>query len=94
MYYDYIYLDPRKEGQFTYQTLGFLFEPFYVGKGKGNRDRRHLTLAKKETSHMANRIKAIKTVVSEPYIIHIEEHLSEEAALEKEVRLAKKMAGI
>jgi len=43
-YYNYIYLDPRKKGIFKYpklfkidiQTI-YYFEPFYVGRGCGNR---------------------------------------------------------
>uniref|UniRef100_UPI0037511A01 LEM-3-like GIY-YIG domain-containing protein n=1 Tax=Acinetobacter sp. TaxID=472 RepID=UPI0037511A01 len=41
-YYVYIFLDPRKSGYFSYGDLNFVFEPFYVGKGKDNRFKRHL----------------------------------------------------
>jgi hypothetical protein len=36
IFYNYIYLDPRKPGRYTFKNLNFslLFEPFYVGKGK------------------------------------------------------------
>lgn len=41
-YYTYIYLDPRKPGKYEYtlkneETIRFDYEPFYVGKGTGNR---------------------------------------------------------
>ncbi len=37
-FYTYIYLDPRKPGTFIYDNMfEFEYEPFYVGKGKGNR---------------------------------------------------------
>jgi hypothetical protein len=36
-FYVYIYLDPRKPGIYKYGKYKFDYEPFYVGKGKGNR---------------------------------------------------------
>lgn len=49
--YTYIYLDPRKKGSFSYDgiDMSFLFEPFYVGKGKKDRIDQHLD-AKRKTS--------------------------------------------
>ena len=41
-FYVYIYLDPRKPGKYTYEDLCFLYEPFYIGKGKNNRIDGHL----------------------------------------------------
>lgn len=42
-----VYLDSRKPGRFSYVGLDkvFLYEPFYVGKGKNNRHLDHLYLA-------------------------------------------------
>ena len=36
MHYVYAYLDPRKPGKYSYKGLNvsFLYEPFYIGKGK------------------------------------------------------------
>lgn len=43
-YYNYMYLDPRKRGNYSYEGLNFslLYEPFYVGKGEGYRKFKHL----------------------------------------------------
>jgi hypothetical protein len=45
----YVYLDPRKPGDYNYQIgdelLHFDYEPFYIGKGKNNRHTSHLTEA-------------------------------------------------
>jgi len=36
-FYVYALLDPRKPGRYVYETWEFDHEPFYVGKGSGNR---------------------------------------------------------
>lgn len=50
-YYVYMYLDPTKQGIFKYKDLDKVFrsEPFYVGKGCGNRKNFHLYKAKKSS---------------------------------------------
>lgn len=42
MFYNYVYLDPRKPYQIETNTICFLYEPLYVGKGKDNRCFEHL----------------------------------------------------
>jgi hypothetical protein len=68
-YYTYIYLDPRKRGNYSYPGLNmsFLYEPFYAGKGtgeKGVRCRRfaHISAARnsKKTSYFLNLIRKIE----------------------------------
>jgi hypothetical protein len=41
-FYTYIYLDPRKPGNFKYGKYEFNYEPFYVGKGYNERCYIHL----------------------------------------------------
>lgn len=52
IYYNYIYLNPFKKGKFSYDFLPicFLYEPFYVGKGTGNRYLNHFEECKKKKS--------------------------------------------
>lgn len=45
--YVYIYLDPRKQGNYKYENYFFDYEPFYVGKGCKNRLYAHLKEAEK-----------------------------------------------
>lgn len=42
IYYVYVYLDPRKSGKYVYEDVEFDYEPFYVGKGHGDRINEHL----------------------------------------------------
>jgi hypothetical protein len=42
MFYNYIFLDPRKPGKYLYENFSLLYEPFYVGKGKKDRYKTHL----------------------------------------------------
>ena len=46
MYYVYVYLDSRKKGKYVYDNIQFDYEPFYIGKGKNNRDICHLEKCK------------------------------------------------
>lgn len=42
-FYIYVYLDPRKIGNYNYFDYKFDYEPFYVGKGSNDRYKEHLT---------------------------------------------------
>jgi hypothetical protein len=82
IYYVYIYLDPRKQGNFYYQennlSLIFNYEPFYVGAGKNKRLYDHLQEAKRthKNSYKINKIKAILNLGYEPIIYKLCENMS------------------
>lgn len=42
-FYVYVLLDPRKPGRYEYEGVDYIFdyEPFYVGKGSGDRSKKH-----------------------------------------------------
>lgn len=67
MFYVYLYLDPRKSGNFQYKDHLFDFEPFYVGKGSGKRLNEHL----KRTDHspITCKIRKLQSLGLEPTII-------------------------
>ncbi len=87
-YYVYIYLDPRKSGEFKYGNYTFEYEPFYVGKGTKSRYLRHL----KETLRnplKTNKIKKILDLKLTPVILKVKEHITNADALSLEIDLIK-----
>jgi len=86
-FYNYILLDPRKKGKFLYENLEFEFEPFYVGKGKCGRHKRHLLNVKYgnfKNSPKNQKINKLIKMGLEPLVIIIESDLCEEASFENE----------
>ena len=92
-FYTYVYLDPTKNGNFTYSDYKFSHEPFYVGKGKGNQFSEHLRIAKnkirtgrKGGNYRINKIMKILREGEKPIIIKNKISSEEEAfRLEKEM---------
>lgn len=81
-YYVYVYLDPRKQGNYTYGDYNFPYEPFYIGKGSGKRIESHVRQAKcKKISHCnplkLNKIRKLLKLGLKPICIKIEDNLSE-----------------
>lgn len=91
VYYVYVYLDPRKKGEYCYGDYKFDYEPFYVGKGIGNRYLKHLLENSKNTSnHFKHRIiNKIRDVGLEPIIIKVKTGLGENKSYEIETELIK-----
>lgn len=88
-FYVYAYLDIRKPGIFTYSDVIFDYEPFYIGKGTGDRCYYHLNeaLYSKEISksYKCNKIlKIIRDCKDTPKIVKIMDYLTNEESLESE----------
>lgn len=90
MYYVYVYLDPRKPEIKSYPDIGisFLYEPIYIGKGKGKRCFYHLNKTKKkitiDNQWLQNKINKILSDNLEPFIFKIAYFENEKDAFEFE----------
>lgn len=68
-FYVYVYLNPLKPREYKYGSYKFDYEPFYVGKGLGNRYKMHLFECKRgENKHKDNTIKSILNSGLKPII--------------------------
>lgn len=63
-FYVYVYLDPRKPGKYIYGEYEFDYEPFYVGKGKGNRFKNHLTKYLLENDNNKLKVNKINKIIN------------------------------
>ena len=90
-FYVYIYLDPRKPGNFCYGNLKFNFEPFYVGKGRRNRCYHGLKPYKEYEKrwHKFRKIEKINKEGYTPIIIKLYENISDEKSKQKEIEIIK-----
>ncbi len=90
IFYVYIYLDPRKSGNFEYGDLKFDYEPFYIGKGKYNRITEGLS-NKRDNKYKLSKIKKIKENNLEVISYKLYDNLTEEESFYIEIDLIKKI---
>lgn len=86
-FYTYVYLDPRKIGNFIYNDLKFGYEPFYVGKGKGNR-----CFSGINDKHKGLKKAKIASIINEglyPIVIKLYNNITEEESFVREIELIK-----
>ena len=83
-YFVYCFLDTRKPGSYIFGDIKFEYEPIYIGKGKGIRPRRHLTLYKSNNNRFYSKLSSIINNGVEPIYINIKDTLSEVEAFEYE----------
>ena len=92
-YYVYALLDTRKCGPYYYKEIDKVIycEPIYIGKGKGERYKRHFILSSlKEPSYKNNLIKKIFNETGKyPEVVILENDLSEEMAFAWEMNYIK-----
>lgn len=87
-YYVYAYLDPRMPGKFQYKNINhiFSFEPFYIGKGKNERWKRHIwkqSKLYKSKNLMKNKMDELKQLGYDmtKYVVFLAENLDNDSAL-------------
>jgi len=86
-YYVYIFLDGRKPGEYKYGDYVFDYEPFYVGKGTG--DRVKTSQLRRESKYKVNKIKKITREGYKVIDLIIEDNLTNIEAINKEVEIIK-----
>jgi hypothetical protein len=93
VFYLYAYLDPRKLGRYSYgDQISFLYEPFYIGKGKNDRYFQHIKEALVYSGKSYNPVKTnkIRKIVDSAKVLPavvILEYGSEDDILDKESAL-------
>lgn len=88
MYYVYVYLNPLKKSNYIYSDKYFEYEPFYIGRGKNYRYKKHLeNYSLKKTSDKNIILNEILSTGLKPIIIILEKNLSflESNIIEKEL---------
>lgn len=89
-FYVYVYLDPRKMGEYVYGEFKFDAEPFYIGKGTGYRCNIGIKDDKNYKFKLKhNKIKSIFKSGFIPIIIKIHEGLTEIESLNLEKKTIK-----
>jgi len=79
-YYVYVYLDPRKKGEYVYGKYKFNYEPMYIGKGTRNRINHHLINVNKN-SLFYNKLRKILNDGFEPIRYKLIESITENESL-------------
>jgi hypothetical protein len=92
-YYVYLYLDPRKSGNYNYGSYSFDYEPFYVGKGKCGRYKSHLKPKQLEEDNNKLKSNKIKKMIREnnlmPIVIKYKSDMGERESLDLEMDMIK-----
>ena len=90
-FYAYVFLDQRKPGSFSFGSLVFEYQPFYVGVGRQHRMKAHFTPSSMRERNLKNStIKAIYNATGErPLHMRILDNASQEAVFGVEIEFIK-----
>jgi len=85
-FYVYVYLDPRKPGEYQYGYYSFDYESFYVGKGTERRYKRHLWDSTPSNKCFKSKIKKIQRETgNDPIIRKLKDELLSDVACNLEI---------
>ncbi|MCK5018700.1 MAG: hypothetical protein KAS32_16685 [Candidatus Peribacteraceae bacterium] len=90
-FYVYVHLDPRKPGRYSYEgvPVSFLYEPYYIGKGIGNRYLRHFRKSEILKGINIEKNNIIKRIIAEtgdnPYAMIVVDNLYNDKAYDIEI---------
>lgn len=92
IFYTYVYLDPRYNGNYIFNSYTFNHLPIYVGKGCSGRAEKHWKLVEKGEKLSGNnpfvsKLKSLYNKGYEPIIIKLIENVNEDEAFNKEIEL-------
>jgi hypothetical protein len=88
-YYIYAFLDSSKKGEFIYDDIVFEYEPFYIGKGCG--DRIKSSLFDRESPFKVKKVKSLKNNGIDIISIKLYENLENVESLKLEIETIKKI---
>lgn len=94
LYYNYILLNPLKQGNFKYNDLSFEYEPFYIGKGYKDRVYEHYKGWYLKTDYNLDKkdlILEFNNQNLEPLFLILNENENETFVLNQEIELIKKI---
>lgn len=92
-FYIYAYLDKEKPGKFYYGSYSFDYEPFYIGKGSGDRLYHHLNEAERDklvkNPHKFYHLRKMLKESNKPIIIKYIDNLTEQEAFKIEENIIR-----